>query len=282
MIKFMSIKHRYVVILKYFIFSLFLLKSSAFGADVMNQDTLVTEKLVPYLIKTNNPVGAVIVCPGGSYAGLAEHEAGVIAENFNKAGLNSFVLYYTTGTNCYPKPLLELAEAVRYVRSQSEKWNIKSDKIAVCGFSAGGHLVASLGCFFNDPILNHDNLPSCRPDALILCYPVISSGPFGHQYSFDTLLGPNPSGDLKKKMSLENQVHKDFPPVFIWHTMTDKAVPVENSLFFAMALKKQEIPFELLIFPSGEHGLGLAKQDAFASTWHDLCNRWLQVNNFCN
>ncbi|HBG27897.1 MAG: hypothetical protein A2Y10_16380 [Planctomycetes bacterium GWF2_41_51] len=102
-------------------------------------DISIAKKLVPYLLKTNNPAGCVIICPGGSYAGHAEHEAGVIAESFNKAGVNAFVLYYTTGNKCYPKPLLEIAETVRYVRSQSEKWHIKPDKIAVCGFSAGGH-----------------------------------------------------------------------------------------------------------------------------------------------
>ncbi|OHB56916.1 MAG: hypothetical protein A2Y12_19575 [Planctomycetes bacterium GWF2_42_9] len=268
--------------IKYACILIFLFESFGLGASIIKSDTSIKDKLIPYTIKTDLPVGAIIICPGGSYSGHAQHEAEVIAKFFNNAGLNAFVLYYTTGTKCYPKPLQELGETVRYVRSQSGKWNIKSDKIAVCGFSAGGHLAASLGCFFEDSLLQMNDVNSCRPDALILCYPVISSGQFGHKYSFDTLLGPGHSKELEEKMSLENHVHNKFPPVFIWHTMEDETVPVENSILFALALKKNEIPFEMQIYPHGKHGLGLAKENELVSQWTESCLKWLEINQFKN
>src|SRR5690606_23593366 len=137
------------------------------------------------------------------------------------------------------------ARAVRMVRALAEEWRVKPDKIAVLGFSAGGHLTASLAVFYDggepdadDPVAQ----ASARPDAVVLCYPVISSGPHGHRGSFDNLLGAEATEAEREKMSLEKHVHSGMPPAFLWSTADDQAVPVENSLMLATAMRQKEIP----------------------------------------
>lgn len=237
--------------------------------------------LIPYLVESEEPRGAVIVCPGGAYEHLAPHEGEPIARWANSLGYSAFVLHYRLAQ--HPAPLEDAQRAVQLVRAKASEFNILPEKIAILGFSAGGHLAASAGTFFTsgdstakDPI----ERCSSRPDAMILCYPVISFGPYGHRGSMVNLLGGEPSEDLRERLSLENSVTKETPPCFIWHTADDEAVPVENSLLFARALREKKVPFALHIYPEGRHGLGLG--EGLEASWTELCGKWLGSLGFIN
>ncbi len=232
-----------------------------------------------HLLKTERPLGAVLICPGGGYGGRASHEGVTIAEKFNALGLHAFVVHYRVAPYRFPAPQEDALRAIKIIRSRAAEWKVKPDKIAICGFSAGGHLAASSGIFFDEVKADDgDKADSCssRPDALILCYPVISSGPKGHQGSFINLLGPEDAPGHKEKYSLEKLVSKNTPPSFLWHTADDGGVPVENSLMLGMALREHEIPFELHVFPQGRHGLGLAPEYPNIAVWPELCLTWLK------
>ena len=232
-----------------------------------------------YLLKTDAPRGAVIVFPGGGYGGRAPHEGDPIAVAFNEAGLHAFVVQYRVAPHRHPAPLMDAARAVRIVRHRTAEWNVDTAHIAICGFSAGGHLSAALGVHsaecgpgVDDEIGRAD----CRPDALILAYPVISSEAFVHEGSIENLLGPDAPDGVRREMSLELHVSEATPPAFLWHTAEDGGVPVENSLLFAQALSKHHVPFELHVYPHGCHGLGLAPDLPHVATWLGLCCEWLR------
>jgi acetyl esterase/lipase len=152
--------------------------------------------------------------------------------------------------------------------------------VGILGFSAGGHLASTVGTHFGagdpnaaDPI----DRQGSRPDAMILCYPVLTfEPPFRHEGSMYNLLGPNPPDDLRLSLSSETQVTAETPPTFLWHTADDAGVPVENSLLMAAALSAQHVPFELHVYPHGAHGLGLAPDDPHVGTWPTLCAQWLK------
>lgn len=234
--------------------------------------------LETYLIESDAPRGAVLVCPGGGYSHRAPHEAAPVAQRFNQAGLHAFVVQYRVAPHRHPAPLLDAARALRLIRHNAAEWGLNPDHIAILGFSAGGHLAASLGVHHADPIINTGDAldaVSARPDGLILCYPVISSQYFAHVGSFKNLLGEDASPDARRHMSLELQVDAATPPAFLWHTTDDTGVPVENSLLFAQALHRFNTPFELHIYPHGKHGLGLSPEDPHVATWSALCAQWL-------
>lgn len=206
----------------------------------------------------------VLVVPGGAYYIASPTEAGIVALDFYEKGYQTFVLTYTTnllGTiPLKDQPMRDLARAVRLIRSRCSDFSVNPEKIVTCGFSAGGHLTASEGVHFAD-IKDENSLYrsiSARPDAMLLCYPVITSGPFTHEGSMMNLLGPDPSGEELHYMSLETQVTKTTPPSFLWQTATDELVPVENSYLFADACKKAGIPYAHHVFSQGVHGLSLA------------------------
>jgi acetyl esterase/lipase len=240
---------------------------------------------MPYLERlpapegTRSPRGAVLVCPGGGYANRAPHEQLPIAERYRDAGFNAFVLQYRVNPNLHPAPLLDVSRAVRLIRQNAGLWGLNPKQVAVCGFSAGGHLTASLGVHYGLGVLNTgdplDDI-SCRPNALILSYAVLSGKAFRHAGSFTNLLGPNADPALVALMSLEDHVTPDTPPAFLWHTADDPVVPVANSLLFAEALSSNGVPFELHIYPSGVHGLGLAEARPHIATWMDLSVEWLR------
>ncbi len=224
--------------------------------------------------------GAVLVCPGGGYNHRAPHEAEPIARRFNACGFHAFVVHYRVSPHRHPAPLLDASRALRLIRAHTGEWRVYPARIAVCGFSAGGHLTASLGVHYGMDVLNTGDAfdaISARPDALILAYPVITSGRFAHRGCFETLLGPDAAPELLRTMSLERQVTPETPPTFLWHTAEDGGVPVENSLLFAAALRKHNVPFELHVYPHGRHGLGLAPEDAHVATWAELCCEWLRA-----
>jgi acetyl esterase/lipase len=235
--------------------------------------------LDPYPVPTGRPCGAVLICPGGGYGGRAYHEGILVAQRFNQAGFHAFVVHYSVAPRRHPVPLCDASRALRLMRQGASRWSVSPEHIAICGFSAGGHLAGSLGTHFDRPYLQDPEAPgrfANRPDALILCYPVISSGPVGHQGSFANLLGPEATAAARYDLSLEQQVSAQTPPAFLWHTVADEGVPVENSLLFAQALRGHGVPFELHVYPRGQHGLGLAAEDPHVATWMELCCEWLR------
>jgi acetyl esterase/lipase len=238
----------------------------------------VAPRLTPFLLDGLEMTGAVIVCPGGGYARRAPHEGEPVARWLNTLGIAAFVLDYRVAPHRHPTPLGDAQRAIRLVRSRAVDWRIRHDRIAILGFSAGGHLASSAGTHFDAGTPQAADLverQSCRPDALVLCYPVITFGEHRHEGSMTNLLGPDPDAELRSFMSSELQVTADTPPTFIWHTGDDAAVPVENALLFASALRRHGVPFALHVFPHGRHGLGLASDDPVVGAWTGLCGRWL-------
>ncbi|MEN6581455.1 MAG: alpha/beta hydrolase [Armatimonadota bacterium] len=239
--------------------------------------------LDPYPIETDRARGAVLVCPGGGYENRAPHEAGIIAKRFNSEGYHAFVVHYSVAPRRHPQPLKDVSRAIRIIRSRASEWKVDPDHIAVCGFSAGGHLTGSIGVHYDKDYLKGNNpLDSInnRPDALILCYPVISSGKFANEGSFMNLLGDQDTPEVRREMSLELQVNENTPPAFLWHTVSDDGVPVENSILFASALRAHGVGFEMHLYPVGQHGLGLAEGDPHIATWAGLCGQWLKGLGF--
>lgn len=241
--------------------------------------------LAPYLVSGGLPRACVIICPGGGYVEHAPHEGMPVAQWLNGLGISAFVLFYRTTPYHHPYPLLDAQRAVRLIRSRSSEFNIDPQRIGMLGFSAGGHVVSTVGTHFDagdpgssDPIEH----ASCRPDALILGYPVITFAEFRHDWSLFALLGGNPSPDLIHLLSNEKQVTPQTPPAFLWHTANDETVPVENSLLFAGALSRNRVPFELHIFPDGQHGLGLAQEHPALSFWTKACENWLRAAGFAS
>lgn len=235
----------------------------------------------------------VLICPGGGYEHLSVREGEPIAFSFLTAGAHAAVLQYdVVGDGMeHPLPLTELAWAVSYIRKHAEVYAVDPDKIVVAGFSAGGHLAASLGCFWDKQWLMEAtgmDQNSYKPDGLILAYPVITSGEYAHRASFERLMGSKASAQLEALLSLENQVTDKVPPVFLWHTFEDASVPLENSILFAQALRRAGVPFEYHVFPHGIHGLALATKettmldkdatDPQCEQWISLCKNWLKYN----
>ena len=215
-----------------------------------------------------NPRAGVLILPGGGYGHLAVgHEGHDIAAWLNKRGFAAWMLEYhinSTGQTAplHPAPLNDCLEALAHIRA-----NHSSTKLGVWGFSAGGHLAATLA-----------TEPNVNLDFAILAYPVISlETGFTHGGSRRNLLGENPDAELAKSLSAHNRVSTQTPPTFLFHTGDDPAVPVENSLLFYAALRKHGVPGELHVYESGRHGVGLAPDDSVLSTWPTLLDAWLQT-----
>lgn len=223
----------------------------------------------------------VIVFPGGGYVNLAvDHEGAQIAAWLNSYGITAFVLRYRLGPNYHhPVELHDAQRAVRWVREHAQDYGI--EHLGVWGFSAGGHLAASVGTHFDPGNPNAEDSidrQSSRPDFLILAYPVITfQEPYLHRGSRDFLLGKNPDPTSVQLMSNELQVTKDTPPTFLFHTSDDNVVPVQNSLMFYEALRKAGVDAEMHIFEHGPHGVGLARGMPELSTWPDLLAAWLRT-----
>jgi acetyl esterase/lipase len=251
--------------------------------------------LTPYLPKPEMATGAaVVVCPGGGYGMLAvDHEGKQVAEWLNSLGIAGFVLKYRLGPRYHhPAMINDAGRAIRTVRARAGEWGLDANRIGIIGFSAGGHLASTAATHFDagkpdasDPI----ERVSSRPDRAILVYPVVAlATPYGHSGSLKNLLGENPSPDLVESLSNERQVTKETPPTFLAHTNADSGVPAENSIFFALALRKAGVPVELHLFERGQHGLGLgngARQfniggDPAFQEWPKLCAIWLKNQGF--
>lgn len=244
----------------------------------------------PFLIDSDKELPFVIVVPGGGYNHYGTKEQDSIALHFNKSGFHSAVLHYSIAPTKFPQPLVDLANAVKEVRNNAAEWKVDPSKIILCGFSAGGHLCASLGCWWNSPLLKKYgfNSEEIKPDYLCLCYPVISSDKeICHEGSI-LRLTENLSAEEEKELctltqsksardavSIETHVNADFPPVFMWHTREDQAVHPENTLRMAMALQKNNIEYEYHLFAAGPHGLALA-ENTQAQCWTELFCNWLK------
>lgn len=228
---------------------------------------------------------AIVICPGGAYVNLADHEGHAVAVWLNSIGVTAVVLKYRLGPRYHhPVELEDVARAMRTVRARAAEWGIDPHRIGVMGFSAGGHLASTIATHFDvgdsssaDPI----ERVSSRPDIAVLAYPVISmTDGITHHGSRRNLLGDDPTPAIEEALSNDEHVTAQTPPTFLFHTADDPIVPVENSLRFAAALRTAKVPFELHVFQHGSHGVGLAQNDAVLGVWPLLLQHWLRVQGF--
>ncbi|WPJ96687.1 alpha/beta hydrolase [Coraliomargarita algicola] len=229
--------------------------------------------------------GAVVICPGGGYGGLAmNHEGHAIAKWFNAQGYAAAVLKYRLPAKGYPHPapMQDVQRAIQTLRARTEEWQLDPERIGVFGSSAGGHLAATAATHFlaadsdaEDPVVQ----VSSRPDFLVMLYPVVSmDAAITHRGSRNNLLGKEPSPDLVELMSNELQVTSETPPTFIVHADDDRGVKAENSIRFYLALRANQVPAELHIFKQGGHGFGFQKQRSLpVHHWPDLLADWLKA-----
>ena len=278
------------------------------------EGSLPNTRLVTYILDYAESIKIesrplVLICPGGGYLYTSDREAEIFAMQFLAMGYHAAVLRYSCAPARYPVALTELAASMLLIRENAEKWHVNPNQIIVQGCSAGGHLAASLGVFWQEDFLakalglkggqtasdvtgaqdggveTSDIRKLLRPDGMILCYPVITSGEFAHRGSMENLLGER-EAELAEKLSLENQVTDNTPPTFIWHTFTDGSVPVENSLLFVSALRRAGVSTEFHMYPCGGHGLGLANRLSMSASgggvqeectsWISLAHTWLE------
>ena len=250
----------------------------ALGNEPKDVPTLTVRK-----VESSNPTGALIICPGGGYGGLAmDHEGKQIVQWANSMGLTAVLCDYRHRGKGYghPAPSQDALRAVRLVRAKASEWNIDPNKIGIMGFSAGGHLVSTVITQFDPGSKESTDTvarESSRPDFAILCYPVISMGSsFTHRGSEVNLLGEKASKETLEQFASERHVRSDTPPTFLMHTVEDKPVPVENSLVFYQAMVAKQVPGELHVYQKGPHGVGLARNIPGTSDWPLACQRWLK------
>ncbi len=249
------------------------------GDQPADKPTLIES--MPDAAKANGT--AIVICPGGGYGNLAmDHEGRQFAEWFNNLGVAAFICDYRHHGKGYghPAPLQDAQRAIRTVRARAAEWKVDPEKIGIIGFSAGGHLASTAGTHFDagdpkadDPIQR----VSCRPDFMILCYPVIAlDEPYTHRGSQKNLLGENADPELVRSLSNEKQVTAETPPTFIFQTDGDKGVPAENAVAFYLALRRAGVPAEMHIYRVGRHGLGLAKDTPGTCNWPKQCEDWMR------
>ncbi len=257
---------------------------------------LWTDEAIPYYNKESGNIPfmeefliddtvrpCILIFPGGAYTHLAEHEGKTIAEYFNSHGYHAFVLHYRLSPHHrHPAMLCDALRAIRTIRHFSERFHVNAQKIAVCGFSAGGHLAGCAATLYTHPFEVSDDIDkeNARPNAAILCYGVLSLCNAVHRGSRQNLLNGYADDDythLCDYLSVERHVTPDTPPMFLWHAADDLSVPPENSLHMALALQAQHIPYSLHVFPSGGHGKGLALSIPYTNVWGELCCEWLKT-----
>lgn len=231
----------------------------------------------------------ILITPGGAYRFVSEREAEPVAIAFYNAGYHAAVLRYSCQEDARNmQPMIEVLESIRILKEHAEEWRIAADKIAVCGFSAGGHLAAASGTMWNEPTLMERlgyTGDALKPNAMILGYPVITSGEFAHRESFYNLSGSWEDDQISGFYSIEKRVNSETPPTFIWHTEDDQVVTIENALLMISALRKAKVSFECHIFNKGQHGLSMCNQEVHtphphAAHWFELCVEWLDTIGF--
>ena len=244
---------------------------------VQEKSTFVEDRIRP----------AMLVIPGGGYSSVSAREKEQVALRFLADGYNAYTLEYSVADSVsYPYQLIEGAMALAYIRENAEKELTDASHVGAIGFSAGGHLTAMLGTLFNEDVIKEflgDKASLCRPDAVVLSYPVITSNEFAHRWSLNRISGGD--AKLEKFLSLENRVTENSSPAFIWSTVEDDAVPCENSFLMASAYRKVKVPFELHILTYGHHGLSLATGETnsplpYVAKWYGLAKEWLDSLGF--
>lgn len=246
-------------------------------------------QLYPTKGKEGHTGAAVVICPGGGYGGLAkDHEGHQPAQWFNRQGVSAFVLHYRLGSqgHHYPTQLADVQRAIRWVRAHAADYGLDPQRIAVMGFSAGGHLASMAATLFEETAYEPSDAideASARPDFAILCYPVISlDRAVTHGGSRKNLLGPEREGDDEwaKKLSSDLNVTEQTPPTFLFQTDADTAVPAENAVRFYLALRAKKVPAEMHVYEAGPHGVGLYLADPVLGTWSGHLSDWLRSRFF--
>lgn len=228
----------------------------------------------------NDKKPAVIIFAGGAYKVVSQYEGAPTAEEFAKRGFAAFCVHYSCMPATFPQSLCEAMWAVRYVRTHAEEYGIDPENVTAMGFSAGGHLVASLGTLWNIPSLDEYmgcEREDCLPDRLVLCYPVISNKGNHHRESFVNLLGGAgiKNQELVELTCLEEQVTSRTPPTFIWHGAADDCVPVDGSIRFFNSLLAAGVTAELHVYPFAGHGGGL-NRGRYHCSWVDEAEKFIR------
>ncbi len=225
-------------------------------------------------------LAAILICPGGGYYVQAPHEGEPFARFFSLYGIVGVVLTYRVFPDRYPGSYSDACRAMRLLRKNADKYRIDPDRIGIMGFSAGGHLASTVATqpdLYKNPEDDLVNQYSARPDRVILGYPVISFvDDFAHEGSKKSLLGENPDPEMVEQLSNNHRVTEKTPSAFLFHTASDQGVPVYNSISFAEACIKNNVPVALHVFPEGRHGVGMAKEDPKLSIWTENLINWLQ------
>ncbi len=255
-----------------------------------NQADPTLELFLPYnmseMNRTTQKRPCMLILPGGAYRFCSQREAEPVALHFLPEGYNVFVLCYSTAGYRFPTQMREVAAALELIHSHADEWNCDVNKIAILGFSAGGHLAANYSTQYDCAEVRELFPDSKAVNASVLCYPVITADPnFTHEESMRNLLGHTPTPEEVTRFSNENNVSATTPPTFIWHTTTDQTVPVKNSLVYASALSEKNVPFELHIYPKGPHGLSTSDEQTcddinadsrHAAQWLPALKQWLK------
>lgn len=252
----------------------------------------VLEIYLPYnmteMNRQNQKRPCMVVCPGGGYGMCSQRESEPVALHFLPEGFNVFVITYSVAPHRFPAQLREVAAVMELIYKNAEEWNCDTEKVAIIGFSAGGHLAAHYSTMYNCKEVREVFPESKSVNASVLSYPVITADPeVAHKGSFSNLLGHYP--ETKEELeyfSCDCQVDVNTPPAFIWHTAEDNCVPVQNSLRYATALANHKIPVELHIYPFGGHGLSTCDAETvnnpteienYNSVWLDSVKKWLKL-----
>ena len=240
------------------------------GSFVMNVSIPEIEIFLPE--KAINTGMAVVVCPGGGYSGLAyDHEGIMVAKWLNEEGIAAFILKYRMPNKHKDVPLSDAQQAIRYVREHASEYGVNVSKIGICGFSAGGHLASTASTHFST------SGTSSRPDFSILFYPVVTMTKLTHGGSRNNLLGENPSEADLYMFSNEKQVNVNTPPAILLLSDDDKVVLPENSLWYYEALKRNNVPATMYIFPTGGHGWGFRESYEYHKQMTELLSAWLKA-----
>lgn len=251
--------------------------------EILNHKT--GAKMTGYLREANGEMPeyakrpAILIIPGGGYSFVSERENEPIVVFFLQKGYQVFSLRYSTGEYARDdRPFVDAAEAMHTIRTNAEAWNVIPDKIAVCGFSAGGHLAGCLGILSGQKELCEKaglTTEQIRPNAQVLAYPVITSGEYAHRGSFEELTGCNEDCEAAQRYSLEKHVTPETSPTFLWHAVDDAAVPVENSLFLVQELQKNKVKYEAHFFAKGGHGASACSKEVNSLNTHD--GHWMEL-----
>ncbi|WP_066220147.1 alpha/beta hydrolase [Formosa haliotis] len=260
------------------------IEDPSFENGELIRTTLVSKPTLSIFKPKHSNGTAIVICPGGGYKHLAMNKEGFkVAKWLNTLGITAIVLKYRLPDDRIMSkksigPLQDAQEAMRYVRRHAKAWNVDPEKVGILGFSAGGHLASTVSTHFNPEVYESDEA-SAKPNFSILIYPVISmQDGITHNGSKTNLLGKSPSIDAIQLYSNELQVTSETPPTFLVHATDDKAVPVENSINYYVALKAKKIPVEMHLFEKGGHGFGLSNQATHVH-WKTLCEHWLRLHN---